>query len=85
MPEEDTLNVPHINDTEIIVKKLSVEEMDSLVLLYGLYRFSEKVVIVSLTKPYDTGAERFLGVHGTTTEDLLRYDIFNIDDMTVSE
>ncbi len=46
---------------------------------YALYPFSDKVVIISLTIPYDTCGENLLGVEGVTRRELFCYDIYRFD------
>ena len=48
---------------------------------YALYPFSDKVVIISLTIPYDTCSENLLGVKGVTRRELFCYDIYRFDDV----
>lgn len=72
---------PKKYEKTVIWKKISEAEMEGLIKLYGLCFFSEKVTIVSLTKPYETGGERLLGIHGTTKEHLLCYDIYRFDEI----
>jgi len=46
-----------------------------IVRFYGLYEFSTRVKIISLTEPYDTCGENLLGMHGVTKKELCCYDI----------
>ncbi len=52
-----------------------------IIKFYGLYEFSTKIKIISLSEPYDTGAENLIGVHGVTKKELLCYDIFGLDEI----
>ena len=77
---ETSINeVAQCESVDINLYEVDESVIEDLVLLYGLYKFSDKVAIISLTEPYNTGAERLLGVYGTTKEDLLCFDIYGFD------
>ena len=40
---------------------------------------SDKWTVVSTKMPYDTGAERLLGIKGVTLRDIIYYDIYKLD------
>jgi len=46
---------------------------------YALKDMSNKWIVVSTKKPYDTGAERLLGIKGVTYRDIVYYDIYKLD------
>jgi hypothetical protein len=46
-------------------------EIDALIAFYELYAFSDRLLIVSLTKPFGNGLNRLLGRQGVTKEDLV--------------
>ena len=54
-------------------------QMMAMMRFYALYPFSDKVVIVSLTIPYDTCGENLLTVPGVTRRELFCYDIYRFD------
>ena len=53
--------------------------VESLLMFYAFHPFSNRIVIISLTDPYDTGGENLLGVRGVTERELLCYDIYGFD------
>ena len=53
--------------------------VESLLMFYAFHPFSSRIVIISLTEPYDTGGENLLGVRGVTERELLCYDIYGFD------
>ncbi len=56
--------------------RLSGKEAARLIKYYALYEFTSRLVIVSLSEPYDTHGENLLGVHGVGKEDLVCFDIY---------
>ena len=67
--------------TEILKCQKEAEWIDSIIKFYGMYEFSNKLVIVSLTRPYDTCGENLLGVKGITKKELLCYDIYGLEEV----
>ncbi len=55
------------------------EQMMAIMRFYALYPFSDQVVIVSLTIPYDTCGENLLTIPGVTKRELFCYDIYRFD------
>lgn len=45
---------------------------------YALYEFTPRMVIVSLTRPYDTHAQNLLGLYGVGKEELVCFDIYRL-------
>lgn len=68
-----------ISGYDIQLKKWSDRKLRNLLKFYGLYEFSRKLTIISLTIPYDTCGENLLGVKGITKRELLCYDIYRFD------
>lgn len=60
-------------------QKISGYCMECLMGYYALRDMSDKWIVVSTKKPYDTGAERLLGVKGVTYRDIVHYDIYKLD------
>ena len=60
-------------------QKVSGHCMDCLMDYYALWDMSDKWIVVSTKKPYDTGAERLLGVKGVTYRDIVYYDVYKLD------
>jgi hypothetical protein len=46
-------------------------QIDELIAYYELHNFSERLLIVSLTKPFGNGLHRLLGRQGVNKEDLV--------------
>ncbi len=70
-----------ISGYDIQLKKWSGRKLYNILKFYGLYEFSRKLTIISLTVPYDTCGENLLGVKGITKRELLCYDIYRFDDI----
>ena len=69
-----------VSDSYIIEKVCGNKKwVESLLMFYAFHPFSERIVIISLTKPYDTGGENLLGVRGVTERELLCYDIYGFN------
>jgi hypothetical protein len=49
----------------------TARQMDALIAYYELSSFSDRCLIVSLTKPFGNGLHRLLGRQGVTKEDLV--------------
>lgn len=60
-------------------KKVSRYMMDCLLSFYAIQDMSKQWIVVSARRPYDTGAERLLGVKGVTFRDIIYYDIYKLD------
>lgn len=60
-------------------QKISGYCMACLMDYYALMDMSDKWIVVSTKKPYDTGAERLLGVKGVTYRDIVYYDVYKLD------
>lgn len=65
--------------TTIQFKKITNRAMDCLMRCYALTDLSRQWVVVSTRQPYDTGAERLLGINGVTYRDIVYYDIYQYD------
>lgn len=65
--------------TNIRFHKLSKYSMNCLLDYYALKDMSAQWIVVSTKKPYDTGAERLLGIRGVTYRDIVYYDIYKLD------
>lgn len=59
--------------------KISGYFMECLMDYYAVWDMSDKWIVVSTKKPYDTGAERLLGIKGTTYRDIVYYDVYKLD------
>jgi hypothetical protein len=49
----------------------TAREIDALIAYYELHNFSDRLLVVSLTKPFGNGLHRLLGRQGITKEDLV--------------
>lgn len=65
--------------TNIRFLKISTYRMRCLLNYYALKDMSDKWTVVSTKMPYDTGAERLLGIKGVTLRDIIYYDIYKLD------
>lgn len=59
--------------------RVSAYSMNCFMNYYALKNMSDKWIVVSTKKPYDTGAERLLGIKGVTYRDIIYYDIYKLD------
>lgn len=64
---------------DIRFKKVSRYSMDCVLSFYAIEDLSDRWIVVSTKRPYDTGAERLLGVKGITFRDIIYYDIYKLD------
>jgi hypothetical protein len=53
-------------------------QIDALIAYYELHNFSDRFLIVSLTKPFGNGLHRLLGRQGVTKEDLVCLGCFRL-------
>ena len=59
---------------------ISRDEAVKLVKYYALHEFTSRIVIVSLSEPYDTHAENLIGVRGVEKSDLVCFDIYRFSE-----
>lgn len=52
--------------------------IDALIAFYELHNFSDRLLIVSLTKPFGNGLQHLLGRQGVTKEDLVCLGCFRL-------
>ena len=69
----------------IAVKSLTDKEIDTLISFYELYAFSERLLIVSLTKPHGSKLYNTVGIHGVSKEDLVCLCCFLMRNWTSKE
>ncbi len=62
---------------------LSEESINKMMKYYALQDRSREWTVVSLTNPYDTGAERLLGKKGITYRELVYYDIYKFSNLNI--
>ncbi len=62
--------------TTIKVKKISVLHMGWLMKYYALINQTPKWVVVSVKQPYNTGADKLLGIRNVSYKDIVYYDVF---------
>ena len=70
------------SDKILAAVEVSEALIDGLLSYYELYAFSERLLIVSLTRPYGRKLYQSLGIHGVTREDLVCLCILGIRDWT---
>ncbi|MCM1183095.1 MAG: hypothetical protein NC337_06960 [Roseburia sp.] len=65
--------------TRLRFRRITDRKMRCLMGWYALRDMSRQWVVVSTRQPYDTGAERLLGINGVTWRDIVYYDIYKFD------
>lgn len=70
------------SDNILAVKEASCKEIDHLISLCELYNFTERLLIVSLTKPHGSKLKNTINVQGVTIEDTVCLCIFLIRNWT---
>jgi hypothetical protein len=78
-------NAMMYSDKILAINKISAKDIDNLLSFFELYAFTERLLIVSLTKPYGSKLYNAVGVQGVTKEDLVCLSIFLIRNWTGSE
>ena len=68
------------SDKILAVKKITEKEIDELLSIYALYEFTERLLVVSLTRPYGRKLFNTVGTLNVTKEDLVCLSIFVIRD-----
>ena len=66
----------------LAIEKLSEKEIDSIFSFFELYAFTERLLFISLTRPYGSKLYKTLGVNGVAKEDLVCLCLFLIRDWT---
>jgi hypothetical protein len=69
----------------LAVNAVSEKEIDAVISFFELYAFTERLLIVSLTRPYGSKLLSTVGIHGVTKEDLVCLCIFLIRDWPGAE
>jgi hypothetical protein len=72
-------------DKILEIIEISAKEIDNLLSFYELYAFTERLCVVSLTKPFGSKLHNTLGVDGVTMEDIVCLCIFLIRNWTSAE
>jgi hypothetical protein len=73
------------SDSILKLIEMTGSEIDNLLSFFELYAFTERLLIVSLTRPYGSKLYNTLGIQGVTKEDLVCLCIFLIRDWTSAE
>lgn len=60
------------------VVECTSKTIDNLLIFYEFYRFSERLLVVSLTKPYGNKAWKAIGIRGISKEDMVCLAILGI-------
>jgi hypothetical protein len=71
-------NAVTYSDKILAVNKITVTEIDHLLSFFELYAITERLLVVSLTKPYGSKLHITVGIQGVTKEDLVCLCIFRI-------
>lgn len=77
--EEQQLYAKNRIKTKIQCMVASKELQNNILDAYALCNLSRWLTVVSLTEPYDTGAWRLLGKKGVGLEELVCFDIYEMD------
>lgn len=78
-------NAKAYSDKILAVNMASEKELDNLLSFFELYAFTERLLIVSLTKPYGSKLYNAVGIQGVTKEDLVCLSIFLIRNWSSTE
>lgn len=70
----NAINYVSINNAKI--QFLKPKHINCLMKYYALVDMSQFWTVVSVTTPYDTGAERLLGIKEITKKEIVYYDIY---------
>jgi hypothetical protein len=73
------------SDKILAVETVSEKEIDNLLSFFELYAFTERLLIVSLTRPYGSKLFNMAGIQGVTKEDLVCLCIYVIRDWKSAE
>ncbi|MDR2132228.1 MAG: hypothetical protein LBP30_02655 [Clostridiales Family XIII bacterium] len=78
-------NAGAYSDKILALDEVTEREIDNLLSFFELYAFTERLLVVSLTKPFGNKLHKTLGAQGVTKEDLVCLCIFLIRDWTETE
>lgn len=70
--------IENVNHSNMHVIKLSKKSMECLIRYSALVPRNEEWTIVSVKKPYDTGAERLIGKKGISEKEIVWYDVYRM-------
>lgn len=70
---------------DIVIIKISQEQMTQFMSYYALIDKGEKWIVVSVTQPYETGADRLLGVQQITKKDIVYYDVYGFTNKEIDK
>jgi hypothetical protein len=62
----------------VATESWTARQIDALIAFYELHNFSDRLLIVSLTKPFGNGLHHLLGRQGVTKEDLVCLGCFRL-------
>ena len=69
--EEDLEASPERSPGIVGRETWTARQIDALIAFYELYSFTDRLLIVSLTKPFGNGLQRLVGRRGVTKEDVV--------------
>lgn len=70
---------------DIVIIKISQEQMTQFMSYYALIDKGKKWIVVSVTQPYETGAERLLEVQQITKKDIVYYDVYGFTNKEIDK
>lgn len=78
-------HAPGCSEKLVAVRQVSEREIDKLLSFYEMYEFTERLLTVSLHRPYGRMVHKAVGVHGITKEDIVCLCIYQIRDWKPAE
>lgn len=74
-----------VNSNNVVIKQISQKQMKQYISYYALINKSKEWRVVSVTQPYETGADRLLGIKGITKRDIVYYDVYGFGNEDVNQ
>ena len=78
-------HAPGCSEKLSAVRQVSEREIDNLLSFYEMYEFTERLLTVSLHRPYGRMVHKAVGIHGITKEDVVCICIYQIRDWKPAE
>lgn len=80
---EKAINI--LNMRNVKIQLLKAKYIDEMLKYYALVDMSRLWTVVSVSMPYDTGAERLLGIEGITRKEIVYYDVFGFSNQNIED
>lgn len=78
-------HAPGCSDKLVSIQHVSESKIDKLLSFYEMYEFTERLLTVSLRRPYGRMVHKAVGVHGITKEDIVCICVYQIRDWNSTE